>query len=1092
MQEITIPTPEQGLGGFQESGGTIAATPVLLYDQAGNSAQIPNGSLQVIVTGGTLNTTVSFSGSISTDIGSVQIIDANNNIGEIPTANAVKTAGNHVLLVQQIDEGGDTLRQNTQDTILNNQGTLATDANLRSVRDGLATVYNNQGTLATETAINQLSASLTAILNYQGTQSTAAIASGVVALENTATTILNEMGTLATAAGQVTTNAFLLAIDTNQASQATSALQTAGNNSLITIVNELGTLATTIEQTAGNTILTAILNNQGTQSTEVLLPPLTAIMNNQGTLATSANQGNATAVQVMNNQGTLATSALQQNLGAATAAVMNNQGTLATATAQTAGNASLAVVVNDMGTLATVAAQTAIGASLTAILNYQGTQSTGPLATIMNNEGTLATSALQAAGNADLAIIVNDLGTLATAAAQAAGNAVDAVVMNDMGTVATSANQVTQSAYLLTLATNSALAATAANQQALFNQQAAVIRTYGSSGTIPSNVSSVIMGLDPSAVSTDSFGRLRTSDPDYRFDGQLTAPGSPGAADGRVAVPTNSAIMLGTFFNGAAPEGAERSLHLRLRFISRRTGRSAANEVRNQSRATRVEASNVQHPPVVGIGDGEVVGAHTDHDSASVAHEVLPVLAQSLRRMNRTGPRLRVRVGHEPGNLDLVLGGPLERQGTVRAAHRDEPHLGDHVVQAHTRGDADRDDARFAAAPLAAVARRCRREGDYLVLRLGRRRDEGHRRRALTGAEVRAADHRAVHRTAHVQRQEHRLVARNDVAEGQVERLVKRVHDLGLRVPRQAALETLAGRVGLEREQHRHRVDAGLLEALLVPQALNDQLLGLAHGADQPDAGHLAEVADHGRHRHVLEQRLPNLDAVQRLGRDRLTRQVMLGDELNQALLVRLLGVLEGRDDFRQALQAGGLVGLLNQNTLDLALDGVRPARQEGVHALEHPTKDGLPSRATRLRVRQPEQVRVGPAVALLILDRLIRQSVSLLVIPPANRMAEAATPAAHGVDVFSEVEQVRSDAADRRNGLVSSLLDLLDTVDRSEGQGKDRRVVLVGAARRRDFRDHLDGADAVRLQALDDRVVRLLDQVALLDVVSAALGTED
>ena len=528
MQEITIPTPEQGLGGLQESGGTIAVTPVQLYDQSGNAAQIPNGSLQVIVTGGTLNTMVSFSGSISTDIGNVKIIDANDNIAEIPAANSVKTAGNHVLLVQQIDEVGDTLRQNTQDAILNSQGTLATDASLRSMRDGVATVYNNQGTLATSAGISQLAASLTAILNYQGTQSTAAITSGITALENTATAILNEMGTLATSAGQVTANAFLLSIDTNQASQATSANQVTGNNalaaiannvaaenaSLTVIQNNLGTLApATLQPT-----LTAILNNQGTQSTAALA----VIMNNQGTLATSASQGNAALAVVMNNQGTLATAALQQTASATAAVVMNNQGTQATVAAQAAGNASLAALVNDMGTLATAAGQISMGASLTAILTAQGTQSTAALAVIVNNQGTLATSTLQGAGNASLAVIANDMGTLATAAGQTTGNMSLGVIANDMGTVATSANQVTQNAYLLTLATDSALAATAANQQALLNQQATVIRTYGSSGTIPSNVSSVIMGLDPSSVSTDAFGRLRVSNPDYRFDGQFT------------------------------------------------------------------------------------------------------------------------------------------------------------------------------------------------------------------------------------------------------------------------------------------------------------------------------------------------------------------------------------------------------------------------------------------------------------------------------------------------------------------------------------------------------------------------------------------
>jgi hypothetical protein len=94
--------------------------------------------------------------------------------------------------------------------------------------------------------------------------------------------------------------------------------------------------------------------------------------------------------------------------------------------------------------------------------------------------------------------------------------------MNGQGTLATSANQVTANAYLNSLVAASALQATAAGQAALLNPQSSVIRTYGSSGTLPGNVSSVIMGLDPSAVSMDAFGRLRVSPPAYRFDSQFT------------------------------------------------------------------------------------------------------------------------------------------------------------------------------------------------------------------------------------------------------------------------------------------------------------------------------------------------------------------------------------------------------------------------------------------------------------------------------------------------------------------------------------------------------------------------------------------
>ena len=46
------------------------------------------------------------------------------------------------------------------------------------------------------------------------------------------------------------------------------------------------------------------------------------------------------------------------------------------------------------------------------------------------------------------------------------------------------------------------------------------------------------------------------------------------------------------------------------------------------------------------------------------------------------------------------------------------------------------------------------------------------------------------------------------------------------------------------------------------------------NGLMRPMARHLAEVADHRRHRHALEQRVPNSDFVEPLRRDGFARQV--------------------------------------------------------------------------------------------------------------------------------------------------------------------------------------------------------------------------
>ena len=84
------------------------------------------------------------------------------------------------------------------------------------------------------------------------------------------------------------------------------------------------------------------------------------------------------------------------------------------------------------------------------------------------------------------------------------------------------------------------------------------------------------------------------------------------------------------------------------------------------------------------------------------------------------------------------------------------------------------------------------------------------------------------------------------------------------------------------------------------------------------------------------------------------------------------------------------------------------------------PTTSSIPRSFGSARVKplgvmsEAEQVAVRPTIALLILHRLVRELIGAAIcIPATNGVAQAATPAAHGVHVFGEVEQVRADAAD-------------------------------------------------------------------------------
>src|ERR1051326_7114541 len=131
--------------------------------------------------------------------------------------------------------------------------------------------------------------------------------------------------------------------------------------------------------------------------------------------------------------------------------------------------------------------------------------------------------------------------------------------------------------------------------------------------------------------------------------------------------------------------------------------------------------------------------------------------------------------------------------------------------------------------------------------------------------------------------------------------------------------------------------------------------------------------------------------------------------------------------------------------------------------------------------------------MALLILYCLVGAVVrAAFHVPTRNGVAEPATPATHCVHVFSEVEQVRADAADLAQARECVSLRLCLTVSCHEGKSEDGRIVLRRATRIADFHDAIDGANTVRLDAAHDRVMVLLHEIAFGDVIGAAFGAED
>ena len=89
------------------------------------------------------------------------------------------------------------------------------------------------------------------------------------------------------------------------------------------------------------------------------------------------------------------------------------------------------------------------------------------------------------------------------------------------------------------------------------------------------------------------------------------------------------------------------------------------------------------------------------------------------------------------------------------------------------------------------------------------------------------------------------------------------------------------------------------------------------------------------------------------------------------------------------------------------------------------------------------------PTIALLILHRLVREIIGFAFhVPTRDGVTQTATPAAHRVHVFREVEQVRADAADLAQVRERVSLRLRVTVRHDEREGEDGRIVLRRATR--------------------------------------------
>src|SRR6266568_3853587 len=148
----------------------------------------------------------------------------------------------------------------------------------------------------------------------------------------------------------------------------------------------------------------------------------------------------------------------------------------------------------------------------------------------------------------------------------------------------------------------------------------------------------------------------------------------------------------------------------------------------------------------------------------------------------------------------------------------------------------------------------------------------------------------------------------------------------------------------------------------------------------------------------------------------RRPRQVKLVNEFyNFNDVRRSLHTLERFDELRQRTDCSIPGNTVFTANLALHFAFAERLRKGGrTSAREHPAEDRFVFTARRLRVCEAKQVTVRPAIALLILHRLVRQFISFTTdVPATHGNAQATTPTTQSIHILREVEQVRPDTAD-------------------------------------------------------------------------------
>ena len=303
-----------------------------------------------------------------------------------------------------------------------------------------------------------------------------------------------------------------------------------------------------------------------------------------------------------------------------------------------------------------------------------------------------------------------------------------------------------------------------------------------------------------------------------------------------------------------------------------------------------------------------------------------------------------------------------------------------------------------------------------------------------------------MHGPGDVERQHDALPRCLDSAEGQVERTIQRVDHCRERLPHQRSATATPTGIGGQRRKHGNRVDACSTQCLGIAQPRHNGVDRRVTGDKRAIGGQASQVAQQRRQRQLGQEGTPHGRFAQPLARHRFPRQFVALDEFHDlANRSCTLGTLEGPD----------LAHRFHRVRLGAHV----------VPAPGHPVQDDAVLGGRRLGMRQAQRIAVRPAIARLVLDRLVGQRFGRLVgIPRPDRLAKTAAPATEGLDVGQEVEEMRPRARNTRQRSKGGAAGCLVAKRRGHGQRKERRVVLGRTALLADGDDALDRSHAIGL----------------------------